>query len=97
MMLPIVLTDQAVAEFDAAADWYQREARLGTRFTSNVREAFERIRQMPTLHAVVHRSLRRAKVRKFPYNIFYRILPDRVEVVAVLHGRRDPSIWQSRG
>jgi plasmid stabilization system protein ParE len=55
-----------------------------------------RIGQMPEIHAVLHRDIRRAKVKKFPYNVYYRVRPDRVEVIAVLHGRRDPSIWKNR-
>jgi hypothetical protein len=28
--------------------------------------------------------------------VFYRVLPDRIEVVAVYHLHRDPRGWQSR-
>jgi len=48
------------------------------------------------LYAAIHRDTRRAKVRKFPYNVFFRVQADRVEVIAVLHGRRDPSVWKGR-
>ena len=30
------------------------------------------------------------------YTIYYQVFPDCVLVVAVLHGRRNPKIWQSR-
>jgi len=96
MNLPVVLTQEAAADFDAAADWYQQEAGLGERFTAHVRRALDRISQMPELHRILYRGIRRARVKKFPYSIYFRIQTDRVEVIAVLHGRRDPSVWRSR-
>jgi plasmid stabilization system protein ParE len=96
MSLPVVLSHEAEREFDAAADWYEQQAGLGTEFVTNVRDVLSRIGQMPEMHAVIYRKVRRAKVRRFPYNIFYRAQPDRVEVIAVLHSHRNPSVWKNR-
>jgi plasmid stabilization system protein ParE len=96
MSLPVVLSAEAEADFDAAADWYEEQAGLGTKFTLQIRQVLLSVGQMPELHAVLHRDVRRAKVKRFPYNIYYRVRADRVEVIAVLHGRRDPSIWKNR-
>ena len=96
MSLPVVLTPEAEADFDAAADWYQEQAGLGAKFTACAREALNQIGQMPELHAILHRDIRRSKVQKFPYNVYFRVRADRVEVIAVLHSRRDPSVWKSR-
>jgi plasmid stabilization system protein ParE len=35
-------------------------------------------------------------VRRFPYSVFYRVEADRIVVLAVFHGRRNPRIWQAR-
>ena len=51
---------------------------------------------MPELHAVIEKQVRRSRVAVFPYHIYYRILPDRIEVIAIIHGRRDPALWKSR-
>ena len=96
MSLPVVLTLEAEADFDTAADWCEEQASLGAKFTAQVREALKLIGRTPELHAVLHRGIRRAKVQKFPYNVYFRVQVDRVEVIAVLHGRRDPSVWKSR-
>lgn len=90
MNLPVVLTQEAEEDFDSAADWYQQQGGLGAKFTAGVREALQQ------LHAVLHRDVRRVKLRKFPYSIYFRILADRLEVIAVLPGKRDPSVWRSR-
>ena len=39
MSLPIILSPSAEAEFDAAADWYEEEAGLGTKFVASVQAA----------------------------------------------------------
>lgn len=96
MSLPVVLSLEAEAEFDEALDWYEQHAGSGAAFVARIREVLTRIGQMPESHAVVRNDVRRAVVRRFPFSIYYRIRPDRVEVIAVFHTSRDPSEWQTR-
>jgi plasmid stabilization system protein ParE len=55
-----------------------------------------RIAAMPEMYALVWQDVRAARLRKFSYVAYYRVLPDRIEVLAVMHGGRDASAWQSR-
>jgi plasmid stabilization system protein ParE len=96
MSLAVILSPAADREFEEAAAWYQREARLGEQFVEKVQEALDQIRQWPELHATIYRGIRRVRVRRFPYNVYYRILADRIEVIAVFHTKRNPRVWQSR-
>lgn len=96
MNLPLILGPAADAEFGEAAAWYERRAGLGEAFIERVQEALDRIGQMPELHATVYRDIRRASVRRFPYSVLYRVLPGRIEVIAVFHDKRNPKTWQSR-
>jgi len=97
MSLPIVLRDEAQAEFDEAFDWYEAQRPgLGVDFLSEVQKVFDRIAINPLLHQVVFADIRKGVVRRFPYCVFYRPHLDRVEILAVFHTRRDPSIWQGR-
>jgi plasmid stabilization system protein ParE len=50
----------------------------------------------PELPATIYRDVRRALVRRFPYAIYYRVEPERIAVIAIHHGKRDPRHWQSR-
>ena len=94
MSLPIVLRPEAQADLLAAQHWYeQQRAGLGEAFAE---EMFVRIGEMPELYAVALRGVRRGKLRRFPYVVYYRVLADRVEVIAVLHGSRNPQAWQDR-
>jgi toxin ParE1/3/4 len=97
MTLPVVLRDEATAEFDEAFDKYEaRRAGLGVDFVKRVQQVFDRIASNPKTHAVVFADVRKAVVSRFPYCVFYRADAARVEVIAVFHSSRDPSIWQGR-
>jgi toxin ParE1/3/4 len=97
MSLPVVLRAEAEAEFDEAFDFYDgRRAGLGAEFTAEVQKVLDRIAANPLIHQEVFADIRKAVVRRFPYCVYYRPHTDRVEVIAVFHTSRDPSIWQGR-
>jgi len=56
----------------------------------------DRIEAMPALYAVSFRGVRPAKLRKFPYVVYYRVLAEWTEILAVMHGRRDNKSWKDR-
>lgn len=97
MSSPIVLRDEAQAEFDEAFDWYEsKRAGLGSEFVAEIQKVFDRIAVTPLLHRAVLADIRKAVVRRFPYCVYYRPHDDRVEVIAVFHTRRDPTVWRGR-
>lgn len=97
MSLPVVLRAEAQAEFDEAFDAYEAQRPgLGVDFAARVQEVFDRTSVAPLLHAAVFADVRKAVVSRFPYCVFYRAEAARVQVLAVFHNRRDPSIWQGR-
>ena len=97
MSLPVVLRDEAQAEFDEAFDYYEgKKAGLGIAFSERVQEVFDRIGTTPKRHALVFADIRKVVVSKFSYCVLYRAEAARVEVIAVFHTSRDPSVWQGR-
>ena len=69
---------------------------LGKRFLARLREVLERIEWMPEMYGIIWQDVRAARLRKFRYLVYYIVLSDRVDVLAVLHGSRDESAWKSR-
>ena len=65
-------------------------------FEEETDRAFGRISERPESYRIVASTVRRAPVRKFPFSVFYRILPEWIAVVAVVHRSRDPRTWQRR-
>jgi toxin ParE1/3/4 len=97
MTLPVTLRPEAALDVLSAEEWYERQrSGLGQRFLDQVSQAFGRIADMPEMYAIVCKGVRSCRLRKFPYMVYYRVLADRVEVLAVIHGSRDPAVWKSR-
>ena len=97
MSLPVVLRHRAAEELLAACDYLEGQRKgLSVRLIGEVRRVIERISTHPELHGIVLKDIRRAAVRRFPYSIFYRVTPARIDVLAVFHDSRDPAEWQSR-
>jgi toxin ParE1/3/4 len=65
--LPIVLRDEAQAEFDEAFDWYEdKRAGLGLEFLAEIQKVFDRIAVQPLIHQEVFADIRKGVVRRFP-------------------------------
>jgi plasmid stabilization system protein ParE len=78
-------------------DWYERQRDgLGAEFLTAVDEVFERIRETPELYAPEYKSVRRVGLNRFPYIVYYRLVAETVEVIAVQHGSRSSRRWRSR-
>ena len=96
-MLTILLRPEAEAEVEEAYHWYeQRREGLGAGFLLCVEEVLEKISRDSESYPMVHKDIRRALIRRFPYGIFYIVEDQNIAVLAVFHGRRDPKQWQSR-
>ncbi len=87
MSLPIILRPQAEAGLKDARDWYATQSPgLEIAFAESVDHVLESISAMPQMYAVAFRDIRRGTLRRFPYVTYYRVLSDRIEVIAVLQG-----------
>jgi len=95
--LALVIRPEAEADMGAAFDWYEeRVAGLGSDFLLNVDAAFHAILRSPQQYPVVHKNLRRALVRRFPYQIFFALEEHSIVVLAVFHAKRSPKRWRGR-
>ncbi len=94
---PLVVRRLASLDINTAALWYEdRVPRLGVRFVAEIDACLETIRATPELYPIVHRDIRRALVRKFPFAVFYVFRDDMITVTACMHTRRAPKAWRRR-
>ena len=96
-MLSVVFGPAARAELIDARDWYSaRGAELAADFAAEVDTVVGRIATAPQHFPVVYRGVRRARCRRFPYALFFRVIDGTVYVMACFHSSRDPRQWQRR-
>ena len=98
MTLSVKFLEAAEVEASEAIDWYEgRETGLGTAFRETFEVVISFIKKNPLSFPIVHGStVRRAKVRRFPYVIFFTIQSDRILIYSVFHTSRNPLIWKGR-
>jgi len=97
MNYPLIIRPEAELDMEAGIEWYEKQrSGLGIEFLIEVERVFDRIADNPVLYASEYRSIRRAKIKRFPYIVYYRLINQSVEVVAVQHGHRHPFRWQIR-
>ena len=89
----------AKREADAARSWYDDIATdLGNDFAQAVTEAIDLILRNHRLFADIGDDIHRAFVRRFPYQVFYRIGSNQIRILAVhhSHANRQAVLGQAR-
>ena len=66
------------------------------RFANAVDAALTAVATDPQRFVAVDQLHRVCPVRRFPFRIVYRIVENRVLVVAVAHAKRRPGYWRDR-
>ena len=83
----------AEADISRITDHYEATggAELADEFYSELRVFLKRAAQTPEGYAIRERDIRRVNLERFPFHFLYRIVRDRVRILAVRHNRRRPS------
>lgn len=93
----LIVRPEAEAEMSAAFDWYEdRVPGLGSEFLLCVDAVFSAILRSPQHYPRIHKIVRRALTRKFPYEIFFVEDDERLVILSVFHAKRNPKRWQER-
>jgi plasmid stabilization system protein ParE len=88
---------EAVAEAQAATQWYQeRSAPAARAFLSEIDRAVEKIAEDPDIWPPYVGGTQRFLLKRFPFSLVYRLVSNKIEVVAIAHGRRKPGYWKTR-
>jgi len=93
----LFLRKAARADITEAFRWYEeRGAGLGREFLRALRVTLAAVERAPEQFAVVLDDIRRAQLPRFPYLVYYVVLPRGISIIAVMHGRRNPQRWHRR-
>lgn len=88
---------EALAEAEAARDWYAARSPLAARgFLRELEAAAGAVREAPARWPqYLHGTQRFVFSHHYPFSLIYRAGPP-VQVVAVAHSKRRPGFWYSR-
>lgn len=101
----VAVRHAAARDIDAAVSHYLHEggAALATRFVAALEEAYRHIRRFPATGALRYATelgitgLRFWPLNKFPYLVFFVEREDQIDVLKVLHAKRDIPAWLTGG
>ena len=95
--MKILLREEARSDVLQAFAWYEeRRNGLGAEFRDALDATIARVVRHPLAFASGDRGLRRALVSRFPYAVYFRIYPDAIVIVGLMHGRRHPKLLKTR-
>ena len=87
----------AEAELTAATDWYlARSSTAAAEFVREIEHAIQRIAESPLRYPITRYGRRRFVLLKFPYDVVYRMVERRIEILALAHHSRRPGYWIAR-
>jgi plasmid stabilization system protein ParE len=94
----VILRQEARSDVLQAFEWYEeRRTGLGVAFRDALDATVARILVYPTAFMPGERGLRRALVSRFPHAVYFRVYPEALVVVAVLHATHQQGVESPRG
>jgi plasmid stabilization system protein ParE len=94
---PIEVDPAALDEAREAFRWYaKRSLRAADAFMAELDAAVAAIQRDPERFGPFMHGCRKWLLKRYPYLIVYRELVEKIQIVAVAHGRRRPGYWLAR-
>jgi toxin ParE2 len=87
----------AQTELDEAIIWYSEQAPgLGDGFLVEVLRSIQLIQRFPEGWHSLTPTIRRCRLRRFPYGVVYTVEAGEILILAIAHQHRKPGYWQAR-
>lgn len=93
----LIIGPEAEEDLTSAFQWYEdKRLGLGYDFLLQVEASLKFIGRNPAIYAIRYKETRTQLIKRFPYKIIYLLEDERIIVLAVLHGRRNPRLIKGR-
>jgi plasmid stabilization system protein ParE len=87
----------ASQELEAASSFYEgRRPGLGEELADEIDDVCVLLSEYPAIGWKVDEIHRNVPLRRFPFILFYRVLANAVQIIAVAHKRKRPGYWRRR-
>lgn len=96
-MPPIEFHSKARQDFDESLRWYAgKSVETAARFIASVDVTLVMIAENSRQFCNSGETHHEWPLKKFPFRVVYRVIDDRILIVAIAHTRRRPSYWRDR-
>lgn len=87
----------ATAELESSLAWYlERSIPAASAFLASVKKALADIERTPDRWPADADGFRAVRLRKYPFQVFYRETSRGLRVMAIAHTARRPDYWKGR-
>jgi plasmid stabilization system protein ParE len=88
---------EATKEIRIARQWYAARSQVAAdRFMEEIKKATRQILAVPDRWSSYLPGIRKYRLHRFPYSLFYYQTAATIHIIAVAHGHRRPGYWKSR-
>ena len=97
--MKIVYSSRANRDVRKILEYYTREAsaKVAFDFHSELKALTDRIKQWPMTFPLIDPDLRRAILKKFPFQVVYRIEAEkRIRILTIRHHKQNPDLGLDR-
>jgi len=93
----VIVRPEAENDIEGAFTWYEDKRQgLGYDFLLQLDAGLRIIEIDPEIFPPGYKATRKHAIRRFPYKIIYLVEKERIIVLAVVHGKRDPELIRER-
>jgi toxin ParE1/3/4 len=97
MAYKVIVSPLAQDDLKIIADYYENQSTgLGIRFIDSFQKSSEFILLGPEMFALRYKNIRALSVAGFPYNIYYFVLKEQVNIIGIIHQKRNLKTWKKR-
>jgi plasmid stabilization system protein ParE len=91
----VIIQPEAEEELAVAFDYLNSiKPDLGFDLLAAIAEIVTQLEDNPFQFQKVYQEKRRANIKRFQYNLIYKIIHQDVYILAIIHGSRNPKLWE---
>lgn len=97
MAFKLIIKPIVFSDLEEAVEYYEKKVHgLGRRFYNQFLDALEDIQGKPFTYSYAKDTVRRCKMRNFPYKIFYLVSDNAIFILGIAHAKRSNAFVRRR-
>ena len=97
MKYTVIIRPEAEDDLKETFSWYEeKRTGLGYSFLLQVDAGINFINRNPEIHPKEYKETRKHLIKRFPYKIIYLVKEEEIIILAVIHGKRRPTLIKKR-
>lgn len=97
MIEQIEYLEPAILELQETINYYNlQKSGLGFEFALEINKTVRMISECPEAWQKISINARKCRCHRFPYNLIYTLLNNKIIIIAVMNTKRDPDYWLKR-